>query len=252
MARVAAILDPVFADPPANEVSTARLARRPSLNSVRTSTSSSTHTPARRPLRRQPPPRRQADLRPAPRARRRAPRGRQHDPRVGRFAWCPVRTRRRRARAATGVAARPGTRPHARLAGGRRRDGRASGGRRRRHSGLLRRARRAAHRGPGDQPSRRPRRRARRLIRGRAEGTTPATSGPRPRRPGAGAISQPAPGRPLCDSPETRIAGPREAAHGVVGLVDPGGPGDRRARRGRSRGPDAPTKGWSHRGVPTT
>ena len=44
------------------------------------------HAPALRPLRRQPPLRRQADLRPAPRARGRAQRGRLHHPRMGRCA----------------------------------------------------------------------------------------------------------------------------------------------------------------------
>ena len=44
------------------------------------------HTPALRPLRRQPPLRRQADLRPASGARRRAQRGRLHHSRVGRGA----------------------------------------------------------------------------------------------------------------------------------------------------------------------
>ena len=51
------------------------------------------HAPARRSLRRQPPLRRQADLRPAPGARRRAQRGRLHHSRVGRGARRAVRSR---------------------------------------------------------------------------------------------------------------------------------------------------------------
>ena len=72
------------------------------------------HAPALRPLRRQPPLRRQADLRPAPGARRRAQRGRLHHPRVGRRARRAVRAGRRRARAASRAPARPGAGPHAR------------------------------------------------------------------------------------------------------------------------------------------
>jgi N-acyl homoserine lactone hydrolase len=45
---------------------------------------------------------------PAPGARRRAQRGRLHDPRVGRGAWRAVRPCRRRARAASRAPARPG------------------------------------------------------------------------------------------------------------------------------------------------
>ena len=55
-----------------------------------------------------------------------------------------VRAGRRRARAASRAPARPGAGPHARHAGGRRRDRRASGRHRRRRGGLVRRARRAA------------------------------------------------------------------------------------------------------------
>ena len=99
------------------------------------------HAPALRPLRRQPTLRRQADLRPASGARRRAQRGRLHHPGVGRRARRAVRAGRRRARAAARAPARPGAGPHARLAGGRRRDGRASDRRRRRRGGLVRRTR---------------------------------------------------------------------------------------------------------------
>ena len=102
------------------------------------------HPPALRPLRRQPPLRRQADLRPASGARRRAQRGRLHHSRVGRCARRAVRAGRRRARAASRAPARPGAGPHTRHAGGRRRDRRAAGRRRRRRGGLVRRARRAA------------------------------------------------------------------------------------------------------------
>src|SRR6266540_1610600 len=76
------------------------------------------------PLRRQPPLRRTADLRPAAGARGRAHGGRLHDPRVGRGARRALRAGRRRARAAARAPPRPGAGPHARPAGGRRRDGR--------------------------------------------------------------------------------------------------------------------------------
>jgi len=49
------------------------------------------------------------------------------------------------------VSAGPGARPHARIAGGRRRDGWASGRRRRRHGGVVRGARRAEHRRSADR-----------------------------------------------------------------------------------------------------
>ena len=52
-----------------------------------------------------------------------------------------VRAGRRRARAASRAPTRPGAGPHARHAGGRRRDWRASGRHRRRRGGLVRRAR---------------------------------------------------------------------------------------------------------------
>jgi N-acyl homoserine lactone hydrolase len=54
------------------------------------------------------------------------------------------------------ASARPGARPHARLAGSRRQDGWAFSGHRRRHGGLLCRARRAAHRRPAAGPRPRP------------------------------------------------------------------------------------------------
>ena len=52
--------------------------------------------------------RRQADLRPAPGARRRAQPGRLHHSRVGRRAWRALRAGRRRARAASRHPTRPG------------------------------------------------------------------------------------------------------------------------------------------------
>src|SRR5574341_1018740 len=104
------------------------------------------HTPALRPLRRQPPLRRQADLRPASGARRRAQRGRLHHSRVGRGARRAVRAGRRRTRAASRAPARPCAGPHTRHAGRRRRDWRAPGRRWRRRGGLVWRARRTAHR----------------------------------------------------------------------------------------------------------
>ena len=55
---------------------------------------------------------RQADLRPAPGARRRARRGRLHRPRVGRGSRRGVRAGRRRARAAARAPARPGAGRH--------------------------------------------------------------------------------------------------------------------------------------------
>ena len=112
------------------------------------------HTPARRPLWRQPPLRRQADLCPASGARRRAQRGRLHDSRVGRGAG---RAGRRRARAPARAPTRPGTGPHTRHADGRRRDWRAPGHRRWRRGGVVRRVRRAADQRPGAGRCARPR-----------------------------------------------------------------------------------------------
>src|SRR5207249_11480235 len=86
------------------------------------------HAPALRPLRWQPPLRRQADLRPASGARRRAQRGRLHHSRVGRGARRVVRAGRRRARSASRAPARPRAGPHTRHAGGRCRDWWAPGG----------------------------------------------------------------------------------------------------------------------------
>ena len=63
------------------------------------------------PLRPDTPLRGQADLRPAPGARRREQQGRLHDPRVGRGARRAVRAGRRRARAAAPAPARPGAGP---------------------------------------------------------------------------------------------------------------------------------------------
>ena len=68
-----------------------------------------------------------------------------------------VRAGRRRAGAAARAPTRPGAGPHPRHAGDRRRDWRASGGHRRRRGGLVRRARRAAHRRPAAGARARPR-----------------------------------------------------------------------------------------------
>ena len=118
------------------------------------------HPPALRPLRRQPPVHRQADLRPAPGARRRAQRERLHDPRVGRGAR-PAATYPSTARSSccrgSGSSRRQATPEAPRWSSSR---GRACSRRRRRHGGLLRRARRAAHRGPAAGPRPRPSRRS--------------------------------------------------------------------------------------------
>ncbi len=100
---------------------------------------------------------RQADLRPASGARRRAQPGRLHYSRVGRCARRAVCAGRRRVRTASQAPARPGARPHRRHADGRHRDWRASDHRRRRRGGLVRRARGATHRRSTESARARPR-----------------------------------------------------------------------------------------------
>ena len=119
-------------------------------------TSSSTHTCTSTTVGRQPPLRRQADLRPASGARRRPQPGRLHYSRVGRCTRRALRAGRRRARAASRAPTRPCAGPHTWHAGGRRRDRRAPGRRRRRRGGVVRRARRAAHRRPAPGARARP------------------------------------------------------------------------------------------------
>ena len=80
-----------------------------------------------------------------------------HHSRVGRGARRAVRAGRRRVRTASRAPACPGAGPHTRPAGGRCRDWWASDGCRRRRGGLIRRARRAAHRRPAAGARARPR-----------------------------------------------------------------------------------------------